>query len=528
MNTATLLTQAARTYPDQIAVRCGDRAVDYATFAGRSARLGQALRGFGLHTGDRVGIVQRNGVELLETVYGALMAGLVVVPVNMRLHPREIAFIGRDSGWRALVHTAEFNSGLDSVVDEMPELSVRISTGPTHGELDYEQLMKETSPLPAPVDLYPEAVAWLFYTSGTTGRPKGVIWTHRTVHNLVLSYLADVYSIQSPDVVLHAAPLSHGSGTVSLAAIARGAQNVILHTQSFEPDTVFSLIEAHGVTNIAFLAPTQIVKLLDEFTPGRYDLGSLRCVLYGGAPMYTDHLRQALEMFGPVFVQIFGQGESPLTISYLSVLEHVRWWQEGHERLSSAGIARTGIEIRIGDADDNPVPPGEIGEILCRGEIVMPGYWRNPEATAETLRGGWLHTGDVGKIDERGYLYVLDRSKDMVVSGGNNIYPREVEEVLLTHPAVAECAVIGIPDDYWGEAVHAIICLEDGHSATAEGLVAHCLANMASYKKPRSFEFRDALPKNAYGKVMKRELREDYWRGHDRRVGGGRPVEVTG
>ena len=527
MNTATLLLQAATRHPDQIAVRCGERAVDYATFADRAARLGRALRSLGLETGDRVAIVQRNGIELLETVYGSLLAGMAVVPINMRLHPREIAYIANDSACRAIVHTAEFNPGLDSVAADMADVRVRISTTPSHGEHGYEALMAGSDPLTRAVDVYPEAVAWLFYTSGTTGRPKGVIWTHRTVHNLVLSYLADIYSMQPDDVVLHAAPLSHGSGTVALSAIARAAQNIILHTPSFDTAALFEQVEKHGVTNIAFLAPTQIVKMLDEFEPGRYDVSSLRCVLYGGAPMYTEHLRRALETFGPIFVQIFGQGESPLTISYLSALEHVRWWQEGHERLSSAGIPRTGIEIRIGDDDNNTVAVGETGEILCRGEIVMPGYWRNPTATADTLRGGWLHTGDVGKLDERGYLYVLDRSKDMVVSGGNNIYPREVEDVLQMHPAVAECAVIGIPDEYWGEAVHSIVCLHEGERASADELLAWCVAHLASYKKPRSFEFRDALPKSAYGKIMKRELREEYWQGRDRRVGGGMATEIV-
>lgn len=526
MNAATLLMQAATRYPEQIALRSGDRAVDYATFAERAARLGKALGNLGLETGDRVAIVQRNGIELLETVYGSLLAGMLVVPINMRLHPREIAYIANDSGCRLIVHTAEFNAGLDAVAADMPGVKARISTAPSHGEHDYETLVSEASPLGRPVDVSPEAVAWLFYTSGTTGRPKGVIWTHRTVHNLVLSYLADIYSIQPTDIVLHAAPLSHGSGTVALSAIARAAQNVILHTPRFDTAVLFELVERHRATNMAFLAPTQIVKMLEDFEPGRHDLSSLRCILYGGAPMYTEHLRQALETFGPIFVQVFAQGESPMTISYLSAEEHVRWWEEGHERLSSAGTPRTGIEIRIGGDDDETVPVGQTGEILCRGDIVMPGYWNNPQATADTLRCGWLHTGDVGKVDERGYLYVLDRSKDMVVSGGNNIYPREVEDVLQTHPAVAECAVIGIRDEYWGEAVHAVVCLNEGQLATADELLAHCVANLASYKKPRSFEFRDALPKNAYGKILKRELRDEYWQGHDRRVGGGSPAPV--
>ncbi len=521
MNSATLLLQAAMRNPDGVAVRHDDRVFTYAEFAERAARLGQAFLDLGLRVGDRVGILQRNGPELLETVYGALLAGLVVVPVNMRLHPREVAYIGQDSGWRALVHTEEFNEGLAAVADEMPDLLAQISTSPTYGEYGYEDLIEASTPLLRAVDVYPEAVCWLFYTSGTTGRPKGVMWTHRTVHNLVVGYLADIYSFQPDDVVLHAAPLSHGSGTVALSAIARAAENVILPTRAFDPCALFDLVEGLRVTNIAFLAPTQIVRMLEVFEPDRWDLKSLRCILYGGAPMYIDHLRQALEAFGPVLVQIFGQGESPLTISYLDQAEHLRWWQSGDDRLGSAGIPRTGIEIAIGDEKDNPLPPGSTGEILVRGDIVMPGYWRNERATAEALKGGWLHTGDVGKLDHGGYLYVLDRSKEMVVSGGNNIYPREVEEVLLTHPAVAECAVIGVPDDYWGEAVHAIVCATEGKQVTGPELLAHCAANLAGYKKPKTIEFRDSLPKNAYGKILKRELSEPFWAGYERRVGGG-------
>jgi acyl-CoA synthetase (AMP-forming)/AMP-acid ligase II len=521
MNSATLLLQAATRNPEGIAVRYGDRSLTYEEFVSRAGRLGQAFLDLGLRSGDRVGIVQRNGPELLETLYGALLAGLVAVPVNMRLHPREIAYIGQDSGWRALVHTEEFNEGLHAVGNEMPDLRAQISTAPSVGEYSYEELIAASDPLGKAVDLYPEAVSWLFYTSGTTGRPKGVIWTHRTVHNLVLGYLADVYRLQPDDVVLHAAPLSHGSGTVALAAMARAAENLILHTRGFDPVTLFDLVEERGVSNIAFLAPTQIVKMLEVFEHGRWDLSSLRCVLYGGAPMYIDHLRQALDAFGPVLVQVFGQGESPLTISYLDQAEHVRWWKSDNERLGSAGIVRTGIEVLIADDKDAPVAPGETGEIMVRGDIVMPGYWRNEQATAEALRGGWLHTGDVGRLDEHGYLYVLDRSKEMVVSGGNNIYPREVEEILLTHPAVAECAVIGIPDDYWGEAVHAIVCKADGQEVTGVELVAHCAASLAGYKKPKTIEFRDSLPKSAYGKVLKRELSEPFWAAFDRRVGGG-------
>lgn len=521
MNGATLLAKSAALHPEAVAVRHGQEALTYAQLAERAARLGRALLDLGLNVGDRVALMQRNGLPLMESLYGCLFAGLVVVPINVRLHPKEVAFIVSDAGCRALLHSADFNVGLAQVESEFPSGLVRVSDVPSTGERDYHGMISGTEPLTGPVDRRPEDIAWLFYTSGTTGRPKGVMWTHRTIINLAIDYLADVYPMSPDDVVLHAAPMSHGSGTVALAAVARGAENLILHTPSFDPDAVFELIEHDRVTNIAFLAPTQVVKLVDSYQPGKHDLSSLRCLLYGGAPMYLDHLKKALATFGPVLVQVLGQGESPMTISYLSRQDHLRLWTDGDAGLGSAGVARTSVEVRVVDSDDMPVKAGTSGEIVVRGDIVMAGYWANEDATSEALRGGWLHTGDIGSLDERGYLSVLDRSKEMLITGGNNVYPREVEEVLLTHPAVAECAVIGIPDNYWGESVHAIVALREGVSATEEELRSYCSMNLASYKKPRTVEFLQSLPKNAYGKVLKRELRESHWSGYERRVGGG-------
>lgn len=510
MNSATLLTQSATTHPDAIAIRHGERVQTYAEFADRAARVGAGLLNVGLAPGDRVGILQRNGPELLETLYGALFAGLIVVPVNARLHPNEIAYIGADSGWRALVHTEEFNDAMAGVTTEMPELEMRISTAPTTGELSYD-LLTAASPLPAPVERAMEDPCWLFYTSGTTGHPKGVTWTHRTVFGVVLGYLADIYPLRSADVVLHQTPLSHASGIVALACVARAAQNIIPVETSFNPALLFDLVLRHRVTVISVLVPTQIVLLLDKYEPQRHDLSSLRCIFYGAAPMYAEHIKRALEAFGPIFVQGYGQGECPNTISYLSALDHERLRKAGDERLTSVGVARTGVEIRIAEDGDNALPAGEIGEILVRGDVVMAGYWNNETATKETLRGGWLHTGDIGRLDEAGYLTLLDRSKDLIISGGNNIYPREIEEVLLRHPAVAECAVIGVPDELWGESVHAIVYAREGIAASAADLVAHCTAHLASYKKPRTVEIRtEPLPRNAYGKVLKRELRESH------------------
>jgi long-chain acyl-CoA synthetase len=275
------------------------------------------------------------------------------------------------------------------------------------------------------------------------------------------------------------------------------------------------------VSHIAFLAPTQIIKMLEDFKPGEFDLSSLKAVCYGGAPIYVEHLRRAIEAFGPVFAQIFGQGEAPITITGLNAAAHAELLAAGDDRIGSAGTIRTDVEARAVDADGRELPPGEAGEIVVRGDVVMKGYWDNPEATAEAIRDGWLHTGDIGAFDERGYLFLLDRAKDMIISGGNNVYPREVEEVIVLHPAVANVVVLGIPDDYWGEAVHAVVVLEPGADATAEEIVAHCGRSLAGYKKPKAVDFVDELPVSGYGKVLRREVRERYWAGQQRRVSGG-------
>jgi acyl-CoA synthetase (AMP-forming)/AMP-acid ligase II len=303
--------------------------------------------------------------------------------------------------------------------------------------------------------------------------------------------------------------------------VARGATNFVLDTRSFEPRALFAAIEKTKAAHIAFLAPTQIVKMLEDFKPGEFDLSSLRAICYGGAPIYVEHLRGALRAFGPVFAQIFGQGEAPITITGLPAAEHARLLDSNDPRIGSAGTVRTDVEARCVDENDVEVPPGVAGEVVVRGDIVMPGYWNDPEASAETLRNGWLHTGDIGMFDDAGYLFLLDRAKDTIITGGNNVYPREVEEVLVQHPAVATAVVLGIPHEYWGEAVHAVVVRNPGATATADELIQHCGNSLAGYKKPKSVEFVSELPVSSYGKVLRREVRERYWEGRSSRIGGG-------
>jgi long-chain acyl-CoA synthetase len=527
MNTFAFLHKAALFRPDQPALVHAAESISYRQFQDRALALGGNLLSLGLHPGDRVAFCLANSPRILEMIYGCFAAGLVVVPINARLHPREIAYIVGNSGARVLIHGPEYQAGITEHLSEFSGLKHRVCTGEAAGALPYAQLLSAAAGLKEAVEVSAADPCWLFYTSGTTGKPKGATWTHRTVRVVIMNYLADVHNIQPGEVVAHAAPMSHGSGIVALPAVARAATNIVLESKSFEPRALFAMIESYRVSHIAFLAPTQIIKMLEEFEPGRYDLSSLKAICYGGAPIYVEHLRNAIKAFGPVFTQIYGQGEAPITISGLNAAEHARLLATHDARIGSAGTIRTDVEVRCVDASDQPLPPGKEGEIVVRGDVVMQGYWNNPQATAEALRGGWLHTGDIGMLDQHGYLFLLDRAKDMIISGGNNIYPREVEEVIVQHPAVATVVVFGIPHPYWGEAVHALVVLEPGARATAEEIIEYCAKSMAGYKKPKSVEFVDALQVSGYGKIMRREIRETYWQGYAGRVGGGAPKSAS-
>jgi acyl-CoA synthetase (AMP-forming)/AMP-acid ligase II len=506
VNLAGLLARAAVQHDREEAVRFGSRTATYGELYARAARLGAGLRGLGLREGDRVALLQANGLELVESIFGAWMAGLTVVPVNSRTHAREAAYIVENCEARAVVYGAEYERDLIATLpgDTGPLL---ICLGRDGGETSYEELIEASEALAAPAERGPEDTAWLFYTSGTTGRPKGAMLSHRNLRQMILSHLADVRSFATGETVLHAAPLTHGSGLVLLACVVRGARNVIYPGPSFDGAEVLDLVRDEGVTSIAFVAPTQIV-VLNRAAAGDGQPLPLESVCYGGGPMFTEDLRQAIELFGPVFVQIYGQGEAPMTISVLAAADHQRFVADSDRRLGSAGVPRTDVEIKVIDEEGREVAPEETGEVAIRGDVVMLGYWDDPAATEQALLGGWLRTGDIGMVDRTGYLHLLDRSKDMIISGGNNIYPREVEEAILELPEVSAVAVIGLPDEFWGERVHALVVLNDGHSLLEADVIAHCRANLSGYKKPKSVEFLPELPTNAYGKVLKRELRQ--------------------
>jgi long-chain acyl-CoA synthetase len=494
VNLAALLFDVARRLPDAPAVSDGTHAWTYRQFTGRIGRLAAGLAGRGLAPGDRVMLFMENCAEFLELMFACWTAGLCAVPVNARLHPREAEHIANDSDARLVVATPALVSGLALL--QQPAVVT--------GSDDYAALLASHTPL-HPIDGAPTDRAWLFYTSGTTGRPKGAVLTHRNLLFMSHCYYADIDALDERDTNLHAGPLSHGAGLYALPHLLRGGHQVVL--PHFDVDAVLDALQRHSRVSM-FAAPTMLTRIVHAPAVAAADLRNLRTIFYGGGPMYVADLERALQLLGPRLYQLYGQGESPMTITGLTKRMHAdnahpRW----RERLGSCGVPRTGILVKVVDEHDRELPPGEIGEIVTRGDCVMEGYWENPNDTAETLRGGWLHTGDLGSFDEDGFLTLRDRSKDMIISGGSNIYPREIEEVLLRHPDLIEVSVVGRPHPEWGEEVVAFVVARPGAEISPAALDRLCLDHIARFKRPRHYRFIDALPKNNYGKVLKTELR---------------------
>lgn len=501
MNLNQLLVRAARSFPDRIAISHGTaNYCDYATLARRAAGLAGAMGGpLGLKPNDRVGLFMTNTPEYLEAFHGALHAGMTALPINNKLHEKELAYILDDAGAGALFVTPDLAEKAAKGL-EIAGSKARIVVV---GDAEYNGY-RESDPV-AMVDQADDDLAWLFYTSGTTGNPKGAMLSHRNLWEMTLTYFLDVDRVPVNGAALHPAPMSHGSGFYGIPHLAVGARQVVPESGGFEPDEILHLCQSLEEVSL-FAAPTMVKRLVNH--QGGGEAPNLRTVTYGGGPMYVADLKAALERFGPKFVQVYGQGESPMCITVLPREDHVDTDHPRHEeRLASVGYAQSIVDVKVVDGDDNELPTGEVGEILVKGAVVMRGYWNRPDASAESLRGGWLHTGDMGAFDTDGYLTLKDRSKDMIISGGSNIYPREIEEILLRHPDVMECAVVGRPHEEWGEEVIAFVTPREGADVDTSELDALCLENIARFKRPKDYRVAAALPKNNYGKIVKRELR---------------------
>ena len=501
MNLSLTLRTIAQQMPHRPAVSWEEGALSYAALESQVQRIaGALLERHGLRPGARVVLAMENCPEFLPALYGIWRAGLAAVPLNSKLHPREMAWIMADSETKLCLASPKLAEGLSASGISSAPLPPILAIGTA----DYRALLGRAARVAVPAD--PQAEAWIFYTSGTTGRPKGAVLTHRNLLFACHCYYADIDYIGPHDTILHAAPLTHGSGLYGLAHIARGSHNVIL-SGSFDPERVLDAFAAHA--NVAmFAAPTMVSRLINHGKACSTDSRGLKTIIYGGAPMYVSDLKRALALFGPKLYQLYGQGESPMTITGLAKAAHADTAHPKYEeRLGGAGVARTGVAVRVVDEAGRELPAGEIGEIVTTSDCVMKGYWNNPDANARALRDGWLWTGDLGSLDAEGFLTLKDRSKDMIISGGSNIYPREIEEVLLTHPGVLEAAVVGRPHADWGEEVIAFVVRREGADVAAPTLDRLCLDNIARFKRPKGYRFVAALPKNNYGKILKTVLR---------------------
>jgi long-chain acyl-CoA synthetase len=504
MNLAEWLVRTARRLPNAPALMCGNTVVaDYAGFARRVAGLASAFRArLGISPGDRVGIVMANRIEYLELLYAIWFIGAVAVPINCKLHPKEAAWIIENAEAKAVFISESVAAELIPLIHGLHGVAAVIAVeGREFAALRAHETMS------APVSRSRDDLAWLFYTSGTTGKPKGVMISNDNIHAMAFSYFVDVDEVRTSDAILYAAPMSHGAGLYNFMHVMQGARHVVPESGAFEPDEV--LVLGHSLRDVSmFAAPTMVRRLVERAKAQGSNGDGIRTIVYGGGPMYVADIEEAVAAMGSRFVQIYGQGESPMTITALSRAlvadrHHPRW----RERLGSVGVAQSCVEVRIGDENGHALPAGATGEVLVRGAPVMRGYWRNPEATANTIRAGWLWTGDVGSMDDDEFLTLKDRSKDVIISGGSNIYPREVEEVLLLHPAVREVSVVGRPSKEWGEDVVAFVVAEPGNTLDLSDLDRHCLQHIARFKRPKSYVVETELPKNNYGKVLKTELR---------------------
>jgi acyl-CoA synthetase (AMP-forming)/AMP-acid ligase II len=512
------LAKAAARFPDQISVVSGAVRLTNREFLRRVYQVGNALLGLGLKRGDRVALLFNNCHQALESFFGITCAGLVVVPMNARNSLKEHLYVLSHSECRAVIAGRDFARDVDSLVSEVPTLAHAIYVGGRgqHSGLDYESLLAGSSGTEPSIALSGNDLISLRYTSGTTGHPKGVLHDHKSNVAILYNILIDDFRIERGDTIVLPGPITHASGFMILPHLLRGGRVILL--PGFDPLQMLEVIQEEKVTSL-YLVPTMIAMLLAHPDIQGFDLSSLRTIRYGASPISPSVLARGIECFGNIFVQAYGLTEGGMLLTLLSKEDHILDGSEQSlQKIRSVGREVTSVRVAIMDEQNTVLSPGSEGEIVVQSEQNMREYFLDADATAKALQGGWLHTRDMGFIDECGYVHLLDRKEDMIISGGFNIYPKEVEDALLSHPAVLEAAVFGMPHDIWGEAVKAVVSLKPGMVAQEEELIAHCKKNLASFKKPKSIDFRPELPKNSYGKILRRKLREVYWAGRARQI----------
>jgi len=508
-----------REAPDAELATFAGRRITYREAAEQVNRLANALLGCGLRRGDRFAYLSKNSIEYALMFYAASKAGVAPVPLNYRLAPPEWQYIVNDAQARVLIARGELVAAIEPVRGELSTVERCIALGaarPPSGWEDYDAFVAAAPATPPPADVTAADDVYQMYTSGTTGRPKGAVLTHGAL-SAHLTQASFALNSVPRERALVVAPMYHAAAALMTFSTVWFGGSMFIE-EDFNPVTAVRALSEQGIGR-ALLVPAMIqacLVMVPDVAQRKYD--ALRYIVYGASPISEATLRRAMEVFGCDFLQGYGMTETTAAVTYLLPADHHRALRDKPELLLSAGRAMVGTEVRVVDANDVPVAVGEVGEVIARGPQMMRGYWNLPDASRDALRDGWMHTGDAGRMDEEGYLYISDRVKDMIVSGGENVYPREVEEVLFQHPAIADVAVIGVPDEKFGEAVKAVVVLREGAAAEAAEIVEHCKGRLAGYKRPRSVDFVAVLPRNPSGKVLKRELREPYWVGHTRRV----------
>jgi len=519
LSVGDILRRDAKLYGKKIGLIDGDKRFSYAELNHRVNRLANGLIRSGLEKGSKVAVMANNCHEFVEAYFAIAKAGLTIVPVSARLSPEEMSYIIDHSDASVLIYQGAFQKSVEGIRKDIPQVQhyLCIRKGGQGGNDDYESFLQEfTEDEPKTQDALNENdMVMIMYTSGATGKPKGVMTSHRNIMANTMTHSFE-NRIVPEDITLLVMPLYHNGGLwPTMVFFYRGGRVILL--ESFEVETVLNLVEKEKVTFLN-LVPTTLIRLIAHPDLGKYNLDSLRTIMYAGAPIALNKIREAMQKLGEHrFYTGLGSTEASGSMLSLHNRDHAL---EGPmaEKLPSVGRDSVNVEVRVVDAQGRDVATGEVGEIIARGDNIAMGYWKMPEETAEMFREGWLHTGDMAKVDRDGYVYIVDRKKDMIISGGENISSKEVEDVIFRHPAVREAAVIGVPDEEWGESVKAIVALKPGSKATEQEIIDFCKDFLSSFKKPKSVDFLEELPKNPAGKIHKAGLREIYWRGRERQI----------
>ncbi len=516
---AYMISRAARVFSSDTAVVAGSRRMSFSQIDSHANQIARHLTGHGVLKGDRVAVLLPNCPEYIETDFALIKAGLVRLPLNPRLSAPECLYMMGNSEARALVFAPEFLEIVLKIREKVSSVEHFVCVGETSGAEfahSYEKILTQQSDDEFSIDVEDSDPYQILYTSGTTGRPKGAVTSFGSRIATVATVLIDEMKVERDDVLLTVAPMAHGGGTKIFPHFIRGARNVVL--SKYSPELLCRAIQEEKATTV-WMVPTMITMLLEYPDIDKFDLSSLKTIVYAASPMPYATLKRALEKFGNIFIQVYGLSEAPNPDLLLPKEDHrLGATEQENQRLKSAGREVYGVMVRVVNDEGQEVKPGEIGEIIISGDNLMSGYWKMPEATEEAIRDGWFYTGDMATVDEDNYVYIVDRRKDMIISGGFNVYPREVEEVIYRHPAVLEASVVGVPDERWGESLKAVVVCRNGCNVSESELIDFCKSSLADYKKPRSVDFVAELPKNPFGKILRREIKRKYWEGRERMV----------